>query len=206
LKIPDIRQAQEFLAEAEALNPGPWIQHSIYVARAASAIAEHHPNLDPEVAFVFGYLHDIGRRFGVTDMRHILDGYNFCQEQGYPTVARICLTHSFPILKLESAAGKWDCTRQELSFIKNYLEQIQPNEYDQLIQLCDALALPSGFTLIEKRFVDVVLRHGINEYTLLRWRAYLAIKHRFEMEIGRSIYSFLPGVVENTFGFESKTE
>lgn len=205
MKIPTLNQAEALLSEAEALNPGPWVEHSIYVAKAASAIAKRHPNLDSDTAFIFGCLHDIGRRVGVTDMRHVLDGYTFCEEHGYTDAARICLTHSFPILLLESAAGKWDCTPDEMAFMREYLAHVQLDEYDSLIQLCDALALPSGFTLMEKRLVDVVVRHDFNEYTIPRWKAYFSIKQRFEDIIGCSLYSVLPGVVENTFGFKSET-
>lgn len=46
--------------------------------------------------------------------------------------------------------------------------------------LCDCLALPTGFCLIEKRLVDIALRHGFNDYTLEKWRAFFAIRARFE--------------------------
>jgi hypothetical protein len=86
--------------------------------------------------------------------------------------------------------------------VKDYLSQIEYTEYDRLFQLCDGLALPSGFCLLEKRLVDVVLRHGMNEFTVLKWKAALNIQQEFEKEIERSIYSVLPGVMENTFGLE----
>lgn len=38
-------------------------------------------------------------------------------------------------------------------FVKNAVY----DDYDRLVQLCDSLALPSGFCLLEKRFVDVAL-------------------------------------------------
>lgn len=106
MSFPTVAQAQQLLAEAETLNPGPWVQHSIYVAQAAEHIARHLPDLDPQTALILGYLHDIGRRFGVTDNRHILDGYLFLQEQGHPHPARIALTHSFPIQNPHAVAGQ----------------------------------------------------------------------------------------------------
>ncbi len=199
MKVPSLAEARQLLAEAEKLNPGPWVQHSIYVAESAANIAAHHPELDRDTAYILGYLHDIGRREGITGNRHIIDGYHFFMERDYPDMARICLTHSFPVLAVESAAGVWDCTAEELAVVRDYLAEIELDTYDYLIQLCDALALPSGFTIVEKRFVDVVLRHGFNEYTLARWRAYLAIKEQFEAVIGQSIYQLLPGIEENTF-------
>jgi hypothetical protein len=45
----------------------------------------------------------------------------------------------------------------------------------------------------------VTLRYGINDYTLLRWKAHLGLINEFEMVINKSIYDCLPGVVENTF-------
>ena len=176
MKIPTLQKAETYLSEAQDLNPGPWVQHSVFVSKGAEAIAGHHPHLDPDKAYILGYLHDIGRRAGVTDMRHIIDGYNFLLDEGFDDAARICLTHSFPIAQIHSAAGKWDCSTEELEFISAFLSNIEFTLYDRLLQLCDALALPSGFCLIEKRLVDVVLRHGTNDYTVMRWKAYLGIQ------------------------------
>ena len=89
---------------------------------------------------------------------------------------------------------------QRAEFVKAYLGEVEYTAYDELIQLCDALSLPSGFCLIEKRLVDVVLRYGFNAYTLAKWRSYFTIQQKFEQEIGQSIYRLLPGIVENTFG------
>lgn len=201
MKIPTLEQAHAMLAEGEKRNPGAWVAHTINVGKAAQSIAAHHPEIEPDVAYIVGCLHDIGRREGVTDMRHILDGYHFLNNQGFEDAARICLTHSFPIKNLEMVAGIWDCTADELHFIETYLKQIDYTPYDRLIQLCDALALSSGFCLIEKRLVDVSLRRGVDQYTIPRWRGYLALQAQFEAAIGRPIYSVLDGVVENTFGF-----
>ena len=199
MKIPSLSEAEILLAEAEKRNPTPWVAHSRYVAIAAQKIAERHPALDPEAATILGLLHDIGRQEGWTAMRHIIDGYNFMMEKGYNDVARICMTHTFSIQNAESTAGRWDCTSDEYDFVVNYLSQIEYNLYDKLFQLCDELALPSGCCLLEKRFVDVVFRHGFNDFTVNKWRATFAIKEQFEREIGCSIYELLPNVTETTF-------
>jgi len=200
VNLPTLKEARAFLSEGQARNPGAWVDHSIVVARAAEAISTYHPDLDPYDAYIMGLLHDIGRREGVTGMRHILDGYRFLEEKGFEDAARVCLTHSFPIRDVRAALGRWDCSEEELQFVKDTLARVAYNDYDRLLQLCDALALPSGFCLIEKRLVDAALRHGINEYILPKWRATLEIQRAFEETIGRSIYSVLPGVMENTFG------
>ena len=199
MKIPSLGEANSMLLEAGKRNPGPWVGHSLSAAKAAQAIASHYPGLHPETAFILGLLHDIGRRAGVSDMHHVLDGYHFLVQQGYEDAARICITHSYPVKNIYAIEGQWECTAEELDFIQDYLNKIEFNEYDRLIQLCDAIALPEGYCLMEKRFVEVALRHGVNEYTLQRWKAYMQIQSDFEKIMGKSIYNLLPGVEDNTF-------
>lgn len=197
--MPSVEETKDLLKEAAELNPGKWVQHSVHAAEAAQAIARNCPDMDSDKAFMMGMLHDIGRRFGVTDMRHTLDGYKFCMSRGYNAVAKICITHSFNCKYIECAFGGWDCSEEEYNFVKNYIETIEYDDYDRLIQLCDALALPDGFVLMEKRMVDVALRHGIHKYIIPKWKATFETKEYFEKKMGKSIYSILPGVIENTF-------
>jgi HD superfamily phosphodiesterase len=197
--IPTIQEAELLLEEAGKLNPGPWVEHSIYAGKAAQLIAQNCDDIDSDTAFILGLLHDIGRRFGITGMRHILDGYNFLMEKGFCRVAKICITHSFDFKDIKSGFGKWDCTNDEYEFVKQYLENTEYDDYDRLIQLCDALAFIDGYYLVEKRMVEASLRHGINEYTTLKWKATLETKEYFEHKMKKSIYNILPGVVENTF-------
>lgn len=199
MKVPSIEAAKLLLAEAGRLNPGPWVNHSKYTAEAARHIAGHCEKLDPETAYLLGYLHDIGRRFGVSQLRHIIDGYRFMTRLGYGGCARICLTHSFPLKNIDSYAGNHDCTDEELHFIGEYIASVNYSKYDELIQLCDALTTPRGFCLLEKRLVDVALRYGINDLTVPKWKATLAIKEKFEKELGMSIYDLLPGIKETAF-------
>lgn len=197
--IPTLQEAELLLEEAGKLNPGPWVEHSIYAGKAAQLIAQNCDDIDSDTAFILGLLHDIGRRFGITGMRHILDGYNFLMEKGFCQAAKICITHSFDFKDIKSGFGKWDCTDEEYEFVRQYLENIEYDDYDRLIQLCDALAFIDGYYLVEKRMIEASLRHGINEYTTLKWKATLETKEYFERKIKKSIYSILPGVVENTF-------
>ena len=198
--VPTIEEAKLLLLEGQRLNPGPWIDHSINAGRAAELIARNCKDLNPDVALVLGMLHDIGVRFGVSYMKHILHGYNFAMEKGYYKVAKVCLTHSFDCKDMKTCFGRWDyCNDEEYNFIKNYIKSVEYDDYDKLIQLCDALALPSGFCLMEKRMVDAVLRHGIHEHVTEKWKATFKNKQYFEEKMGKSIYSVLPGVIENTF-------
>ena len=65
MTVPTLAQGQQMLQEAANLNPGPWVDHSLHVAAAARALAEHHPDLDSEQAYIYGLIHDIGRCAGV---------------------------------------------------------------------------------------------------------------------------------------------
>jgi hypothetical protein len=199
LRIPSRAESETLLKAAETLNPGPWATHSLHTAKAAHAIAACHPKMDPDAAYVLGLLHDIGRKVGVTGIRHALDGYNFLLSSGYQDAARICLTHPFPIRNIAACAGVWDGSAEEFQFVQEYLDQIEYDLYDRLIQLCDSLADATGFCLIEKRLVDVAMRYGYNSFTIPRWKACFAIKDDFERMIGKSVYGLLPGVVENAF-------
>ena len=201
LKVPSLEEAKIILEEGSKLNPGPWVDHSLHVGQAAQLIAREDRELDENTALVLGMLHDIGRRYGVTSMRHSIDGYKFATEKGYDLWARICITHSFPVKNINAVFGKWDCSEAEYKFVKEYLDNIEISTYDKLIQMCDALALPTGYCLMEKRMLDVAMRHGVNEYTIEKWKATFEIQKYFEERIGKSIYSVLPNVVENTFGF-----
>ncbi|MEG1254588.1 HD domain-containing protein [Clostridium sp.] len=198
--IPTLEEAKQLLEEGERLNPGPWIAHSINVGKAAELIAKNCNDLNSDDALILGMLHDIGVRFGVTYMKHTLLGYNFAMEKGYPRVAKICLTHSFNCRDMRTTFGRWDyCSDEEYTFVEDYIQNVEFDDYDRLIQLCDALALPEGFCLMEKRMVDVALRHGTNDYIADKWRATMETKKYFEEKMGKSIYSILPGVIENTF-------
>ena len=90
--------------------------------------------------------------------------------------------------------------------VQAYLDGLEYTVEDRLIQLCDTLGEADGFCLIEKRLVDVALRHGFNDLTLVKWRAYLGLRAEFDAAIGGSIYRLLPGVVEHTFGVTSSAE
>lgn len=186
--------AQKELELAGQMNPGPWTEHSLHVAEAAEQIARKCEGMDSEKAYVCGLLHDIGRRTGVAAVRHIIDGYDYAISKGWDEVARICLTHSFPVKDIEADIGKKDITKEQYDFIKDYLEQLQYDDYDRLIILCDSLADANGFCILEKRFIDTTRRYGIFPFSINRWENTYAFKDYFEKKAGTSIYRLLPGI------------
>ena len=195
-----IEQAMQELNIAVQNNPGPWEQHSLVAADNARRIAEKVPGMDPDKAYIMGLLHDIGRRVGVTGMRHIVDGYRYMMTLGEADIATICITHSYPVKDPELFAGKHDCTPEEKALVRQILESRPYDDYDRLIQLCDAISLPTGACIMEKRFVDVVMRHGMESFTTVKWKAYYEIKEHFDSLCGCNIYTLLPGILENSMG------
>ena len=192
--FPDKEVALIELEVAGKMNPGPWTEHSLNVAKAARYLAECCENLDSEKAFVCGLLHDIGRRTGIAAVRHIIDGYDYAISKGWDEVARVCLTHSFPVKDIDADIGKKDTTKEQYDFIKDYLDHLEYDDYDKLIILCDALADANGFCILEKRFIDTTRRYGIYPFSIDRWNKTYEYKEYFENKIGRSIYTLLPDI------------
>jgi hypothetical protein len=166
------------------------------VAEAARRIAARMPGMDAGAARILGLLHDMGRREGVTGMRHVLDGYRYLSGLGFEDAARINMTHSFANGDIREVFGEWDCSAEELAFIEGYLARTEFDDYDRLIQLCDALAMADGFVLMEKRMLDVAIRYGaeagVSAYSVRKWRKTFEIRADFERRMGCALYDLLP--------------
>lgn len=197
---PTIEEAFKELEKGYEINPGRWVDHCRFCGEAARNIAEA-AGLDGDKAYVLGTLHDIGRRVGFVGIRHILEGYNYAMEKGWDDVARISMTHSFAQNKPLINPSMMDLTNEEHEFVTEYLAGIEYDDYDILMHLCDNIALHSGYVLMEKRMIDISIRHGVHSGTVKRWEKLFEIKNYFEKKMGKSIYSVLPGVIENTFEF-----
>ena len=191
--------AEKALEEAHTANPGPWADHSRYVAMACENIVKRCPHLDADDAYIYGLLHDIGRHAGVTSERHLIDGYRYCMDRGWEKAAQICISHAFMIPDIETSIGVFDMPDEDKAFMAQFVKNAVYGDYDRLVQLCDALVIPTGFCLLEKRFVDVAIRYGAHPILVDRWKAVLDIKAYFEEIMGCSIYDCLPGVIENSF-------
>lgn len=186
--LPVRAEAERLLAEAELCNPGPWGDHSRIAAHCAERIADAC-GMDSEKAYVLGLLHDIGRRFGVRHLGHVSDGYRYMLELGYDEAARICLTHSFNNQRVEEYIGRFDTTEEELHLIRWALAETVMDDYDRLIQLCDALAGSSCVLDVEARMADVRQQYGF--YPREKWDSNLKLKACFERKAGRDIYEIV---------------
>lgn len=183
--------ALSLLEEANKMNKGPWYEHSINTAIVCERFAKVL-GLDIEYAFCIGVLHDIGRRFGITGARHLYDGYVYLKELGYEDIGRYCLTHSYFVKNIRNTPAPWDLTDEEAKFIENYIDNTEYDLYDKIVQIADAIALPSGFTIAERRFIDVYLRYGVNSKTVENWKAFYKLQEEIETILGFSIYKLFP--------------
>ena len=192
-RYPSAAEAKAILADAEQCNPGPWVNHSRTAAHCAERIA-FWSGMCPEKAWVLGLLHDIGRKFGKRHLGHVSDGYTYMMKLGYPDVARICLTHSFNEMKIDGYVGRIDTTEEETALIRSRLAETVPDDYDLLIQLCDAISGTDGVMDIEERMSDVRRRYGA--YSPEKWNRNLELKAAFENRMHRNLYD---AVEKDTF-------
>ena len=163
-----------------------WILHSIYVGLAARRIA-HELSLDEDFALTIGYMHDIGR--SIKHIGHPIEGYLYLLNMGYPEIARYSITHSFINNVVFNTAGGGPNDLESFNFIKKYLDSIEVNIYDNIIQLCDLFCLESGFTTFEKRILDITERKGVFSNSLEHFNNIMNLKSKLETMMRRDIYS-----------------
>jgi hypothetical protein len=182
---PTRSEAEAILLDAEKCNPGRWGNHSRTTAHCAEKIAQYC-GMDPEKAYVLGLLHDIGRKFGVFQFRHIPEGYKYMMSLGYDEVARICLTHSYADNRIETYVGKFDAPEEDIEMVREKLNEIDRDDYDRLIHLCDAISGSLGVMDIVDRMNDVKRRYG--SYDPGMWQTNLELKEYFEQKMGMDLY------------------
>lgn len=71
------------------------------------------------------------------------------------------------------------------------MNDVEYDDYDRLIQLCDAVSLPTSFCILEVRLIDVAIRNGVNEYSIEKWKKFIELKEYFDKTCGMDIYKIL---------------
>lgn len=188
---PSVAMAEFLLREGARSNPGPWERHSIYVAESAKKIASLCPEMDCEKAYVYGLLHDIGRRFGVSYLAHVYDGYHYLMDLGYSGAAKVVLTHSFNRRTIDDYIGKFDIPKAGQDEIEELLAKMEYDDYDLLIQLCDSIATADGVVTLEERMNDVKSRYGY--YPQEKWDKNIELRRYFEEKMGKNLYEAVWG-------------
>ena len=183
------REAERELEQGVELNPGPWREHSLSVAGNARLIAGKAEGMDADTAYIMGLMHDIGRKFGTRHLGHVYDGWKYMERLGYPEAGRICLTHSFVCRSMDNYIGKLDILPEEEKEVREALAALDFDDFDLLIQLCDAIGTADGPVDMDVRMQDIKNRYG-NYPEETRIRNY-ALKKYFEERAGRDLYSLL---------------
>ena len=184
--FPERNEAERIMTEAGKLNPGPWVDHSRYVAYCAGAIADACGDMDAEKAYVLGLLHDVGRRVGVGQLIHVYHGWKYMLELGYPAVAKVCLTHSYNTQRMEDDMAVCDITEGQREELQTALNEIVYDDYDRLIQLCDSIATAEGVVDICERMSDIKRRYG--SYPQAKWDRNIELLKYFGTKAGNDIY------------------
>ena len=182
---PTREEAERLLLDAKAR----WDDHSRTAARCAEAIAARCPGLDADKAYVLGLLHDIGRWYGDGHICHVYYGWKYMNELGWDDAARICLTHSFQIQRLDAYIGNFDIPPEAVAELDAALAAVVYDDYDRLIQLCDTLAGPDGPVDMAARMEDVRRRYG--GYPQDKWDKNFELRRYFEKWAGADIYAIV---------------
>ena len=102
---------------------------------------------------------------------------------------KICLTHSFGVQDINVYIGKFDILEEEQKQLERELNSVEYDDYDRLIQLCDALGSAEGVVNIEERMEDVKKRYG--SYPQTKWDKNIELKKYFDKLAGRDIYGIV---------------
>lgn len=164
-------------------NATSWINHSINVAFATYNLA-NMIGLDPNYAFIYGLLHDYGRKY-VHNFEHVIKGFESLVDLGYENEARACLIHSFINGKrfclMEIADSNFYLDDNNNEKYKDYsvvddltkvLENINYNDYDRILNIADLMATSFGVVSSKDRIKDILTRRN-NLEEASNWKYFL---------------------------------
>ena len=179
-----------------------WIKHSKNVGYVAGVIAGKL-NLDSDFAISLGYIHDIGKRYGWSNgdgvIPHAIDGYNYIKSLGYDEeYASICIKHSFLNNDINCLANDRDYVNKDDSnyeFIKEYIKN-EYTVYEKIINLCDLMCTDKIYT-VDKRMMDLLLRHGVYKNTHYHIKETYKLKSYFDNLLGCNLYDLFPEIKMN---------
>lgn len=166
--------------------------HTRGVAAAAEKIAARIPGMDGEKAYVLGLLHDYGKRINEREENrfHGQEGYEQMMFLGYPDVAQICLTHTFPDKNFDR--GQYSFPDEWIEWAREKLAGTIYTDYDYLIAFCDKLFEACEMVSIEKRIEAIVERYGLNaDQRNLLYRESIGLKKYFDEKTGDDVYRIL---------------
>ena len=168
-----------------------WVKHCIYVGIGAGRIAAKL-GIDSDYAQALGYVHDIGRK--ISHPNHTIAGYKYMISEGYPLEARSCLTHSFIDNNIYYTAGGLPEGQDRFDYMNSFLQGTELTIYDNIVQMCDLFCLETGFTTIERRLLDITVRKGVFDNSMLHLEKTMELKSRLEEIMGCPLYELFPEI------------
>lgn len=182
-----------------------WINHSICVGNTAGKIAkalnEQGIAVNIDKVITFGYVHDIGKRFHETGgvFPHAINGYKYLKKLDYDEeYAGMCIKHSFlnnDIDCISNDRDETDKSNPNYNFFKEYIKKEYSLE-EKIINLCDLMCTTKTLT-VEKRMIDLLLRHGIYKKTYYHIVETIKLKEYFDNLLGYNLYDLFPEIKEN---------
>jgi putative nucleotidyltransferase with HDIG domain len=172
--------------------------HSLMTARAAGAIAEIIPELDPERAYVSGLFHDVGKFYLAKSRKykHPRNGYELMKNKNID-LANICISHPFPIFN-HFEYIKYYCKNdiEEASSIADILAGISEDDiYVRLIQFCDKVSEPGGYINLSTKFKKYAEKYKAStELISPNHEGLVKVKEMLDCKAGHDVYSVLQDI------------
>ena len=150
-----------------SINTSSWLSHSLYEARTCEILADKL-NLDKDIAFNYGLLHDYGRKYS-HNFSHVIKGFEELVDMGIRE-CRACLTHSFindgrfsnneiPDVEVSYVENKEQFT-SEYDDLSKLLRNITYTDYDRILNIADLMASDRGILSPIDRIYDILSRRG----------------------------------------------
>jgi hypothetical protein len=188
---------EKYLPEGWYLNPSFVVsyKHSQTVADAARRLAGCINSLNPDTAYTYGLMHDVGK-FHLEPCelyKHPRVGYELMRDQ-YPDVAEICISHAFPDFDCFDHILRY-CHDdvEEADLVYSVLQHIVRTPYTDLIQFCDKVSGVDGLMSLEKKFDWYLSKGGMvrDDITDHYDTSLQVVKRRLDELAGEDVYGIL---------------
>lgn len=166
--------------------------HCFSVADIAAKIASQTPYLNSERAYLSGLLHDCGR---IKDEKsenvfHGWTGYQLMKKQGWDEIGRISVTYCF--LNKDFNPELYPQARQDILHCKNYISDIEYDDYDKLLQLADMMNDRGKNCSLQYRCRSLAERYPVQEeFLTTHFSCAENLRLYFEVKCDCDIYQLL---------------
>ena len=149
-----------------------------------------YPAITPEL---FRYLKENGKTLSVPIAKMLLKEAASCNPGQWEQHCKFTAeaAENFVHGKIENYLGKFDISKEKQKELVLLLQKTQFDDYDYLIQLCDAIAGADGIVSLEERMEDVKSRYGY--YPQEMWDKTVELKRYFENKMQKNLYDIVKG-------------